>query len=54
MKILLVEDEMELASSIVEYLSKESYRCEVAYSNSEALSKINGFQYDCILHVKTL
>lgn len=49
MKILLVEDEKELAKSIVEYLSKESYLCEVAYSYSEALSKIIGFEYDCIL-----
>lgn len=30
MKILIVEDERELAKSIVEYLSEESYLCELA------------------------
>ncbi len=49
MKILIIEDEKELATSIVEYLSEESYRCEVASTFSEAMNKIDQFQYDCIL-----
>lgn len=30
MKILIVEDETELAESILEYLSEENYLCESA------------------------
>lgn len=49
MKVLLVEDEKELALSILEYLSKESYLCEVASTFTEAMRKIEVFDYDCIL-----
>lgn len=49
MKILIIEDEKELAKSIVEYLSEESYLCEVAVTFTEAINKIGMFNYDCIL-----
>lgn len=49
MKILIIEDETELAKSISEYLSGENYLCEFASTFQEAMSKINAFQYDCIL-----
>ncbi|AIM37533.1 transcriptional regulator [Sphingobacterium sp. ML3W] len=49
MKILIIEDEKELAKSIVEYLSEESYLCEVAATFTEAMNKIDVFNYDCIL-----
>ena len=49
MKILIIEDETELTRSIAEYLSEESYLCEFASSFSEALHKIEMYQYDCIL-----
>ncbi|WP_185247467.1 response regulator transcription factor [Chryseobacterium bernardetii] len=49
MKILIVEDESELAKSISEYLSVENYLCENAATFSEAMSKIEMFEYDCIL-----
>ncbi|MGJ1412745.1 response regulator transcription factor [Sphingobacterium thalpophilum] len=49
MKILIVEDEKELANSIVEYLSEENYLCEVAFTFTEAMNKIEVFNYDCIL-----
>jgi len=49
MKILIIEDETELAQSIAEYLSEESYLCEFASTFSEALHKIEMYQYDCIL-----
>ncbi len=49
MKILIVEDERELAKSIVQYLRQESYVCEVAYTSSEAEEKIMLHEYDCIL-----
>ncbi|MDF2552588.1 MAG: DNA-binding response regulator [Chryseobacterium sp.] len=49
MKILIIEDEVELAKSIAEYLSEENYLCEFASTFSEAMGKIEVFQYDCIL-----
>lgn len=49
MKILIVEDERELAKSIVQYLRQESYVCEVAYSAQQATEKIALHEYDCIL-----
>ncbi len=49
MKILIVEDEREMAKSIVQYLRQESYVCEVAYTASDAEEKILMHDYDCIL-----
>jgi len=49
MKILLIEDEVELADSIVQYLSGAEYRCEVAYDYQTGLEKLALYQYDCIL-----
>jgi DNA-binding response OmpR family regulator len=49
MKILIVEDEAALTQSISEYLSGENYLCEAANTFSEAMSKIEIFDYDCIL-----
>lgn len=49
MKILIIEDEQELAKSIAEYLSEENYLCEFATSFNQALDKITNYHYDCIL-----
>jgi DNA-binding response OmpR family regulator len=49
MKILIIEDEKELAQNIADYLSAESYLCEFAATYGQALEKINLYQYDCIL-----
>ncbi|SDQ66955.1 DNA-binding response regulator, OmpR family, contains REC and winged-helix (wHTH) domain [Chryseobacterium soldanellicola] len=49
MKILIIEDEIELAKSISEYLSGENYLCEFAATFRDAMDKIEAFQYDCIL-----
>mgnify|MGYP000902146471 FL=1 len=49
MKILIVEDEKELAQDIVKYLSGQSYVCEVAENYNQATDKIAVYQYDCIL-----
>ena len=49
MKILIIEDEEQLAKSIAEYLWEENYLCEFAYTFHEAMGKIEVFQYDCIL-----
>lgn len=49
MKILIIEDEQDLAQSIAEYLSEESYLCEFASTYHQALDKIETYHYDCIL-----
>ena len=49
MKILIIEDEKELANSTVQYLTEEKYICEVALNFSEAIQKVEQFNYDCIL-----
>ncbi len=48
-KILIVEDEKELASGISDYLAGQGYRCEFAETYGQAVDKISAFQYDCIL-----
>lgn len=49
MKILIIEDETELAHDMVIYLTKEQYSCECAFDHQEAMGKIHGYEYDCIL-----
>lgn len=49
MKILIVEDEIELCNSMATYLRGESYLCEIANDHQTALDKIEVFDYDCIL-----
>lgn len=49
MKLLIIEDERTLSRSIAEYLGREEYLCEHAYTCSEALGKIAAYEYDCIL-----
>ncbi|MHA4895335.1 response regulator transcription factor [Pedobacter sp. PWIIR3] len=49
MKILIVEDERELANSMAIYLSGQNYLCEMAADYHQAMKKIASYQYDCIL-----
>src|ERR1700744_5845851 len=49
MKILIVEDELDLAQSMATYLKGENYLCEMASDCRSALDKIDLFDYDCIL-----
>jgi len=49
MKVLIVEDNRQLAENIHGYLSKESYICEHAYTFEEALDKLSFFTYDSIV-----
>lgn len=49
MKVLIIEDEKELASSICEYLHEESFFCEAVYDYEQALEKINLNSYECIV-----
>ncbi|BFN38064.1 response regulator transcription factor [Fidelibacter multiformis] len=49
MKILLIEDEQELAKSIIDYLTGNDFVCEWADNLDTALGKISAYDYDCIL-----
>jgi DNA-binding response OmpR family regulator len=49
MKLLLVEDQPELAENIRDYFSKEGDVCEVAGTVAKAQEKLHGFQYDVLL-----
>lgn len=49
MKILLIEDEKDLAKSIIGYLTGNDFVCEWASNLVTALDKISGYDYDCIL-----
>ena len=49
MKVLIVEDEKDLADSIVSYLKDNGYICDSALEFSGADLMINLYQYDCII-----
>jgi DNA-binding response OmpR family regulator len=49
MKILIIEDEQELANNIATYLKEQNYQCELALNYHEAVLKIEIYEYDCIL-----
>ena len=49
MKLLVIEDQTELANNITSYLSKEGYVCEWCSGYHQAIEKISGFDYDIVL-----
>ena len=49
MKILIVEDEAALRTSLVDYLRQDGCVCETALSYEQAYERIKLYQYDCIL-----
>lgn len=49
MKILIIEDEIEIATSIINYLSSNDFVCESATTLKTAIEKIDLYSYDCIL-----
>jgi DNA-binding response OmpR family regulator len=49
MKILVIEDEIQLAESIIGYFNSNDFSCEHASTLDIALEKVNAFSYDCIL-----
>lgn len=49
MKILIIEDEIELLVAISNYLIKENYICELAENFSKASEKLSIYEYDVIL-----
>ena len=49
MKILIIEDEVELLIAINNFLVKENYICELAENSAKAKEKLSIYQYDIIL-----
>jgi DNA-binding response OmpR family regulator len=49
MKLLIVEDSIDLSRSIDTYLRREGYVSEIAMDFREALDKLLGFTYDVVL-----
>jgi len=49
MKVLIIEDNQELARNIHDFLAREGYICEVCGTIEAAREKLGIFQYDCIL-----
>ncbi len=49
MRILIIEDELDLRNSIVEYLQQSGLDCESAENFRTAIEKISSFEYTCII-----
>lgn len=49
MKVLIIEDHLELARNIHDFLAAEGYICELCHTLEAAKEKLGLFQYDCIL-----
>jgi DNA-binding response OmpR family regulator len=49
MKVLIIEDNRDLAQNIKDYLLRDGYLCELSYSFEEAEDKLVSYSYDCIL-----
>lgn len=54
MKLLIIEDERQLSDSIVDYLGREDYLCEQAFTFADAKMRVGIYDYDCILLDLTL
>lgn len=48
-KILFVEDEMDLAYPVKDWLSREQYLIEISDNGNEALDKLRVYKYDLII-----
>lgn len=49
MKLLIIEDEIDIANSISDYFKKTGYVCERASTFAKAIEKIYVYDYDCII-----
>jgi DNA-binding response OmpR family regulator len=49
MKVLIVEDQLELAKNMQTYLERQGYVCEMVGTYQAAEDKILSFGYDCIV-----
>ena len=49
MKLLIVEDNIELSKNIESYLSRDGSICETAFTYNQAIDKIISFDYDVVI-----
>jgi DNA-binding response OmpR family regulator len=49
MKILVIEDELELNKALVCFLTSEGYIVEFVFDFEQAIFKVVDYNYDCIL-----
>ena len=49
MKLLVIEDEKGLRENITSYLNADGNICESCDTLAEAINKLAGFQYDCVV-----
>lgn len=49
MKILIVEDELELSAVIQQFLEQEQFLVETAFDFTSGMEKVANYDYDCIL-----
>lgn len=49
MNILLIEDEKDIAESVIVYLEKDGFHCEWSPNFEDGIEKINLYNYDCVL-----
>jgi len=49
MKVLIIEDNRELAETMQGFLLREGYVCEVCHNHQDAQRKLTAFQYDSII-----
>lgn len=49
MRLLVIEDEIELSKSICAYMAKNNFICEASYDFLDAIQKIGEKSYECIL-----
>jgi DNA-binding response OmpR family regulator len=49
LKLLIIEDEISLNQSMVEFLSAAGYLCESVFDFATALGKLEIYDYDCIV-----
>lgn len=49
MRLLVIEDELELSKSICAYLEKDNFICDASYDFTNAIRKIEDYNYQCIL-----
>ena len=49
MKLLIIEDEADLATAMLSYLRQENYTCDLATDYKQAIEKTETRDYDCII-----
>jgi len=49
MKVLIIEDNPDLARNIQEFLMQEGYVCELSHQCKQAQEKLISYQYDCVV-----